>query len=256
MARLVQRFSEPPHECPYLPDRSASLDVRILIDVTPAELGHLLERGWRRFGPTYFRPSCATCAECVSLRIPVAAYEPSRSQRRARRQAAGLVRRVAPPAVDDERLALYARWHAQREARRGWEPSALDADRYAQDFAFPHPSVREVSFRDPAHGDRLVGLGIVDEVPGALSAAYFFWDPAAAPPSLGTAHILLLVEEAAQRGLLYVYLGYRVEGCASLAYKARFRPHELLDGRPGDRAATIWRPAGGTGEGRAPASGS
>ena len=100
--------------------------------------------------------------------------------------------------------------------------------------------MREVTFRDPAHGHRLVGVGIVDEVPGALSAVYFFWDPEHAPPSLGVAQIVWMLEEAAARGLDYVYLGYWVAGCGSLAYKARYRPHEVLVGAPGLQTS-VWR---------------
>jgi leucyl-tRNA---protein transferase len=242
MARLVQRVLEPPHPCVYLPDREAQLDLRIMLDVSAAELEVLLERGWRRFGPVYFRPTCTACDACITLRIPARTFAPSKSQRRARRASEHLSRTVGRPVVDDERLALYARWHAAREAARGWEPSMLDAERYAFDFAFDHPSVREVAFRE---GDKLVGLGIVDETPRALSAVYFFWDPETAPSSLGTAHVVRLMDDAKARGLDHVYLGYRVEGCASLAYKSRFRPHELLEGRPELDAAPRWKAVSG-----------
>jgi leucyl-tRNA---protein transferase len=238
MARLLQRVLEPPHPCVYLPEREAQLDLRVMVDVSAAELETLLERGWRRFGPVYFRPVCTACDACITLRVPADTFAPSKSQRRARRASEHLTRAVGRPMVDDERLALYARWHAEREAAKGWEPSMLDAERYAFDFAFDHPSVREVAFRD---GDRLVGLGIVDETPRALSAVYFFWDPETAPSSLGTAHVMRLVEDAKARGLAHVYLGYRVEGCASLAYKSRFRPHELLEGRPAGAAMPRWK---------------
>lgn len=240
MARLVERVQEPPHPCPYLPGRVATLDVAVLVDVSPQELGVMLARGWRRFGPAYFRPVCAGCRECVALRVPAARFRPSRSQRRARRLAARLTRTVSVPVVDDERVALYERWHAERERQRGWEPNPVDAERYGFDFAFDHPSVREVAFRDPDLGNRLVGLGIVDAVPDALSAVIFFWDPDAAPPSLGVAHIVYLVEEAAARGLSYVYLGYRVADCPSLAYKGRYAPHETLMTRPGEHPP-VWR---------------
>ena len=240
VARLLQHITEPPHACIYLPEMQAALEIRLLVDVSPAELESMLERGWRRFGPMYFRPACADCMECVTLRIPAAAFHPSKSQRRARKDAARLERAVGRPLIDDERLALYARWHADREQSRGWAESPLDAERYAFDFAFQHPCVREVSFRDPETG-RLVGLGIVDDTGVSLSAVYFFWDPEHAPASLGTAHVVMLLDEARARGLSYVYLGYRVEGCASLAYKGRYAPHQLLVGRPDARALPVWR---------------
>jgi arginine-tRNA-protein transferase len=146
------------------------------------------------------------------------------------------------PVVDDERIALYHRWHAQREEARGWDESDLDPERYAIDFAFPHRAVREVAFRDPDAGDRLVGLGIFDETPSALSAVYFFWDPEHAPASLGVANVVTLVDDARAKGLSHVYLGYRVLGCASLVYKTRYEPHELLVGRPEFGEPPLWIP--------------
>ncbi len=241
MARVLQQLVEPPHACAYLPAQSAQLEVRVMIDVTPDELEAMLERGWRRFGPAYFRPACRACVACDTLRIPTARFRPSKSQRRAAKNAARLVRTASVPVVDEERLALYRRWHARRELDRGWDESTIDEERYAFDFAFPHPSVREITFRDPATG-RLVGVGICDETPRALSAVYFFWDPEHAPASLGVANVVALVEDARARSRDHVYLGYRVEGCPSLTYKGAFRPHELLRGRPAEGEPARWEP--------------
>jgi arginine-tRNA-protein transferase len=226
--RLLEQFVESPRPCAYLPDRSASLDVRVMLDVTPAELDVLLERGWRRFGPVYFRPACATCVECVSLRVLVDRFRPSKSQRRARRACAGLRRVVGPPRVDESRLALYAKWHASREAARKWQSNPQSRERYALEFAFPHPCAREAAFYDDARGGLLVAVGLFDETPQALSAAFFFYDPEYSHLSPGTANVVSLVEQAAQGGRPHVYLGYRVMGCASLRYKASFGPHEVL----------------------------
>lgn len=240
MPKLLQRFVEPPRACSYLPRRDASLEVRVVAGATPGELEGMLERGWRRFGLVYFRPACASCTECVTLRILVDDFSPSKSQRRALAKARELTRIVGPAVADDERLELHQRWHRARERARGWEPSEVDAERYALDFALPQPGAFEVAFRDPRDGDRLVALGICDETPNALSAAYFFWDPEHAQSSLGVAHVTSLVAQARASGKAHVYLGYRVEGCASLAYKARYRPHELLVGRPSHDATPLW----------------
>lgn len=75
-------------------------------------------------------------------------------------------------------------------------------------------------------------MGIADETPQALSLVYCFHEPARAGLSLGTANVLAGMEYARSHGLPHVYLGYRVEDCASLRYKGRFRPQERLHGRP------------------------
>lgn len=240
MARFIQRLVEAPRPCSYLEHETAQLEMTVLVDVAPAELDALLERGFRHFGPVYFRPRCAPCMECVTLRVPVATFTPSRSQKRARKRAARFRREVGVPIVDEERLALYRRWHAGREEERGWTPSEVDAERYALDFAFPQETAREVRFHDDADGGRIVGVGIVDRTPRAQSAVYFFYDPDLEHVSLGVAHVVMLIEEARALGLEFVYLGYLVEGCASLAYKARFHPHERLVGRPPMSDAPTW----------------
>jgi arginine-tRNA-protein transferase len=226
--RVLERFVEKPRVCAYLPDRSATLEVRVMLDVTAAETEALLEQGWRRFGPIYFRPACVGCSSCVSLRVLVDRFAPRKSQRRAARLAARLRREVTSPIVDEARLALYAKWHAGRELRRGWDANPQSRDRYALEFAFPHPCAREAAFYDDEQGGRLVGVSLFDATPNALSAAFFYHDPDYAHYSLGSANVLSLIEDARVSGRSHVYLGYRVAGCASLEYKAAFRPHELL----------------------------
>jgi arginyl-tRNA--protein-N-Asp/Glu arginylyltransferase len=244
--RLLERVVEKPRQCAYLPGERASLEVRVMLDVSPEEMDGLLERGWRRFGPVYFRPACASCSKCVSLRVVVAAFAPNKSQRRAARSTARLRRAVGTPRVDDERLALYAKWHQSRESARGWEPNAQTRQRYSLEFAFPHPTSREAAFYDDDAGGLLVGVGLYDETPRALSAAFFFYDPEYARLSLGAANVLSLIDDARASRRAYVYLGYRVEGCASLEYKGNFRPHERLRGWPelDEEAGPSWTGGG------------
>lgn len=239
--RVLQHFVEHPRPCSYLDGRTASLEHRIMTTCSPAELQALLERGWRRFGPDYFRPACAPCHECVPTRVPLAEFRLSRSQRRARGKCEGLRIQVGAPSIDRERLALYHRWHASRERDRGWTPAVLDEQDYLLSFALPHPSVREVAYYDES--GRLVGVGICDETPGAWSAVYFYYDPAWARRSLGVANVILQAELARDRGLEHLYLGYRIEECPSMAYKARFRPQQRLVGWPGRDDAPRWEPA-------------
>ena len=61
---------------------------------------------------------------------------------------------------------------------------------------------------------------------------YCFFEPDLPQLGLGTFSILTQIELARRWGLQYVYLGLYIRDCASMAYKARFMPHErLVDGR-------------------------
>lgn len=240
--RVLRTLVHESDECSYLHDRPSSLDTILALDVSQERLEAMLSRGWRRFGPTYFRPRCASCNECVVIRVIVGEWKASRSQRRVLNQNADLEVRVGVPKVTRDRLALYAKWHAFRERERGWEPSALDAQSYELEFAFPHPAGREFSYwlRDEHDKPRLIAVGIVDETPSALSAVYCYYDPEHARRSLGVFNVLAQLRAAKAAKLPYVYLGYRVAPCPSMAYKARFEPHELLGVRPSDDEDPPW----------------
>lgn len=240
MAELHLHLPAESEPCAYLPGLTAETEYRFMTQVTPTEMEHLLERGWRRFGAAYFRPVCTQCMECVSLRIPVATFAPDKSQRRAWRKCETLRVVTRAPVADVERLALYRAWHAMREKTRGWQANDLDLEQYHRAYCIPHGCARELDyFLD----GRLVGVGLVDETPHAASSVYFYYHPDVAPLSLGVASILFEVEWARQRGLEYVYLGYRIADCPSTAYKSHFGPHELLVERPGIGERAIWRPA-------------
>ncbi len=240
--RVLRTLVHDSAECSYLHDRPSSLDTMLALDVSASKLEQMLSRGWRRFGPTYFRPRCASCTECVVIRVIVDEWSPSRSQRRVINQNADVEVLVSEPKVTRERLDLYAKWHAFRERERGWEPSALDAQSYELEFAFPHPAAREFSYwlRDERSRPKLIAVGIVDELPSSLSAVYCYYDPALARRSLGALNVVTQLRAAKSTGLPHVYLGYRVAPCPSMAYKSRFEPHELLFDRPSDSETPRW----------------
>jgi arginine-tRNA-protein transferase len=61
-----------------------------------------------------------------------------------------------------------------------------------------------------------------------LSAVYSYFAPGLEKRSLGTYAVLWLIERARTLGLPYVYLGYWVPESRKMAYKARFKPSEVL----------------------------
>jgi arginine-tRNA-protein transferase len=80
----------------------------------------------------------------------------------------------------------------------------------------------------------------VDETPTSLSAVYFYFDPDYERLSPGRVNVLRQIEDAREKGLAFVYLGFRVAGCRSMEYKAQFRPHQLLLNRPGPDEEPEW----------------
>ncbi|MBX9583245.1 MAG: arginyltransferase [Gemmataceae bacterium] len=224
--RSLYTFDTPPGPCSYLPGRASSLRYEYVRTLTPAEYQDRLLAGWRRFGHALFRPVCPSCRACQSLRVPVATFRPDRSQRRAWAANADLELTIGGPSVTEEKLDLYDRFHAAQAGRVGWtDHGPKDPAEYAGSFVANPLPAEEWQYR---LGGRLVGVGYVDVVPAGLSAVYFFHDPDERKRSLGTFNVLSVIGSAAARGLPHVYLGYYVEGCRSLAYKARFRPNEVL----------------------------
>jgi leucyl-tRNA---protein transferase len=211
-----------------------------MLDVSPDEADALLCRGWRHFGPGWFRPACTGCQACLSTRIVVDAFAPSRSQRRVQRRASRLRAQVGRPVIDEARLDLFHAWQRDRVQARGWETSELSVQDYFIRFAFPARFALEVAYYDQEADDRLAMVSICDKTPQAWSAIFCFYDPAYARISPGIANILNLVELARATSRPYVYLGYCVLACQSLSYKAGFHAQELLVGLPGDSEAPRW----------------
>jgi leucyl-tRNA---protein transferase len=215
----------PPERCEYLRDRTRQLQYEVVAELTTAEYSARLLGGWRRFGRVLFKPVCPSCEMCQSLRVPVAEFQPDRSQRRAWKLNEGTLSLAsATPSVTDEKLALHDRFHHYQQETKGWPDENADYHEMLVDNPI---ATEEWSF---GLNGKLVGVGYVDQLPDGLSAIYFFHDPDERRRSLGTFNVLTLIDQARRRGLPYVYLGYYVAGCRSLEYKARYRPHDILRG--------------------------
>lgn len=254
---MTSRFREilgTPESCPYLPGLQATTRYRVFETCTPVVYEALLARGWRRFGRVFFRPECPSCTQCVSLRVDVAEFEPSRSMRRTARANRDLRVDVGPPRLDRDRLDLYRRYHADMSARRGWRAKeAVEPEEYAGTFLV---GGGEYAFELAVHAPdgRLLAVGLHDVLPNAISAVYTYYEPLERRRGLGVFTVLELVRRAAETDRSRVYLGYRVLGNPSMRYKARYRPHELLDGRPDDARPPVWnRPVPAPSDGAASA---
>lgn len=219
----VPLVTTPERPCPYLPDRMARTRA-FRVEQMPGEAYRLfMNAGFRRSGQIFYQPVCAGCRRCLPLRVPTDLFAPSKSQRRIWRRNQDLrVTRVSPHPTE-EKFALYTRY------QRDWHDGAMMGD--WEEFAHllydaPVPGV-ELEYRTA--DDRLIGAGICDLSASSLSSVYFYFDPAEARRGLGTFSVLYEIDLARRLGISHYYLGYWVEGCRQMEYKASFRPHEVLD---------------------------
>jgi arginine-tRNA-protein transferase len=220
-------YRAPPSQCGYLPDEVWRLEYQHVSSISAAEYMQRMVSGWRRFGHVLFRPRCRSCSACRSLRVLTNRFQPDRSQRRSRKTNEDVVRlEIGVPSVSDAKLTLYDRYHAHQAEVKGWPVHpAKDPDDYASSFVDnPFPTQEWCYFL----GQKLVAVGYVDDLPGGLSAIYFYYDPDERWRSLGTWNILCILQQAARRSIPHVYLGYYVEGCPSMTYKCRFTPNQIL----------------------------
>ena len=173
-----------------------------------------------------YRPDCRTCAECRPLRVLVGEFRRSKSQRRVWNRCAPVFDvTYGPPCTDPPRPALYEAYRRFQHGDLDGGPTGGEAD-YRRFLVESCLGGRTFEMRI-LHEGRLAGVGILDRLENALSSVYFYFDPAFAAYSLGTFSALCEVELARKWGFRYYYLGYYIAPCASMNYKARYRPCEI-----------------------------
>jgi arginine-tRNA-protein transferase len=226
-----QFYVTAPQPCPYLDGRMERKLFTALQGDGAEQLNDALSKqGFRRSQNVLYRPSCAECSACLSARIAVDRFRPSKSQRRVRRRNAYLERRASAPWATEEQYALFRDYLDSRHATGGM--ADMDLFEFAAMIEETPVRSRLIEYsdlsasRDDPHGG-LEAVCLTDVLDDGLSMVYSFFDPDLAPQSLGTYVILDHIDLARSMGLPYVYLGYWVPGSPKMGYKARFSGLEI-----------------------------
>jgi leucyl-tRNA---protein transferase len=238
-----QFYVTAPQPCPYLEGRmERKLFTALQGDSAERLNDSLSKQGFRRSQNVLYRPSCAECAACLSARIRVADFEPTRSQARVARRNQHLRRKASSPWATEEQYALFRQYLDSRHATGGmadmdlFEFAAMVEETPVRTrlIEYTDPVARRAVRRDMADLDRtgLRAVCLTDILDDGLSMVYSFFDPEHDRDSLGTHVILDHVAIARELGLPYVYLGYWVPGSQKMGYKANFAPLEIYrDGK-------------------------
>jgi leucyl-tRNA---protein transferase len=194
--------------------------------VSPRQMDKLLADGWRHFGTEFFRYNLGihefAIRRVIPLRIRLADFVFSKSQRRNLRKNSDLKTEVRPIAITPEAETLFQK-HKQR-FKFGIPDSIYD-------FLSPEPATApckamEVCVTD---GGRLIAASYFDIGKLSTSSIYAMFDPSESARGLGIFTILKEIEFARERGMEFLYLGYCYEGNSFYDYKKRFCATEKFD---------------------------
>ncbi len=225
-----QFYVTAPQPCPYLEGRMERKLFTALQGERAEKLNDMLSKqGFRRSQNVLYRPSCAECSACLSARIRVAEFQPSRSQAKTLKRNAQLQREATSPWATEDQYALFRRYLDSRHADGGM----ADMDIFEFAAMIEETPVRsrviEYSLPDASRPRRrnLTAVCLTDVLDDGLSMVYSFYDPDRSSDSLGTYIILDHIRIAREAGLPYVYLGYWVPGSRKMGYKAKFSALEI-----------------------------
>ena len=226
-----QFYVTAPQPCPYLENRMERKLFCALQGEQADELNDALsQQGFRRSQNVLYRPSCTDCAACLSARIDVSKFSPSRSQKRVARRNGHLTRRATSPWATDDQFDLFRTYLDDRHADGGM--ADMDIFEFAAMVEETPVRTRLVEYfaprSEPDESPVLKAVCLTDVLTDGLSMVYSFFDPAQSKASLGTYIVLDHIRIAREMGLPYVYLGYWVPGSDKMGYKARFSGLEVF----------------------------
>jgi leucyl-tRNA---protein transferase len=230
-----QFYLTAPSPCPYLPGREERKVFTHLVGEKAGDLNDLLTHGgFRRSQSIAYRPACEGCRACLSIRVIVDDFAPSRSLRRVLARNADMVAEMRVSMPTSEQYSVFRAYLDDRHRDGGMaDMTVLD---YAMMVEDSHVDTRVVEYRlrDADSGvtgrssGPLYAVALTDVLSDGLSMVYSFYEPDQHTRSLGTFVILDHIARACRMGLPYVYLGYWVEGSKKMGYKGRFMPQQRL----------------------------
>ncbi|MEO6051337.1 MAG: arginine-tRNA-protein transferase [Pyrinomonadaceae bacterium] len=194
--------------------------------VESATLDTLLADAWRHSGTHFFRYNFGVyeseIRRVIPLRLRLADFNLSKSQRRVLRRNVDLETTIIPFDITTEIHALFEQH--KRRFKSGIPNSIFDF--FARDGENSPTTVLEVSVRRET---KLVAASFFDIGITSISSIYGIFDPEEPTRSLGIFTMLKEIEFAIEQDKEFYYHGYAYEGESYYDYKKRFSGLEKFD---------------------------
>jgi arginyl-tRNA--protein-N-Asp/Glu arginylyltransferase len=218
-------FQPVTEECPYIDGIPSIYENLLVVELEDDDMESLLSIGFRHFGEIFFRPLCGHCLRCISIRIPVQQFSPSKSVRRLFTRAKNLRVALENPVPSKAAFELYTQ-HKKRFKRKDYEVNE-SYNHYIRSFFHPYGFNRMLTIKD---GDVLVAVSHLDVTANAMSAVYCYFDEKYGRFSPGKLAVYKEIELAKEIGAQWLYLGYYIPKNRHTEYKIQFKPNQLMVG--------------------------
>ena len=221
--RTPQFYITAPQKCPYIRGKYERKLFTALYGRSTEQLNDDLSlQGFRRSQKVLYRPLCSDCSACLSIRVVVHEFKPSKSQRRVTSKNKLIFRVEKKAEATEEQYEIFKSYLNSRHLHGGMsnmadlEFSSMIEETNVQSKVF------EYRIADSESNDKLVAVCLTDTNRDGLSMVYSFYDPSYQNLSLGKFMILDHILLAQQLKLDYLYLGYWIRRNDKMGYKAEY----------------------------------
>ncbi|QKF82872.1 arginyltransferase [Halarcobacter ebronensis] len=231
-------FVEENRDCSYFSDEISDIRYRYIHKCNIDDYQNMLEHGWRRFGKMHFVPECKECTKCVSMRIDVANYKFSSSEKRVFKKNLDTKLYIQPPSLTLDHLRLYDKYHEHMNKKKDWPYTPIEPSEYDRSYVQGKEEFTKefLYVRD----NKLIGVALVDILPESISSIYCYYDHDYEKLSIGKFSILAQIKIAKELNIPYIYLGYWIKNHYSMGYKEAYLPFEVLKNRATLSEDAVW----------------
>jgi len=219
-SKTISLYITSPEKCSYLDDR----EQRMLLVDPEEQLNNNLttyfsNHGFRRSGNMTYRPKCDACSQCISVRIPVAKFKPSRSQKRLLNKNKHITITLEPL---DNALDYFDLYYAYQKSRH--KDGTMCDSSEEKYLSFIKSDFFDTVLMVRREDEIVVSVSILDLFNDGVSLLYTFFNPEKAHLSPGTASILDTVAYCEANDFQYAYLGFWIADSRKMNYKTKFQP--------------------------------